>query len=144
MEEYLRRTSEIQISLLVRYLYKDTKNTQAIVNFFRNTAKLLNIPNPEYIETAVINYKKILPTPDEMVKISDLSHSRTQYYKSTIMQDMIGRNKFFELLKEAEPLEKMESLTNPLIADTLIEFLGKLKTLSKIIDEFLVDAYPND
>ena len=143
MQEYIRRAAEIQLSLLVKHLYKETKNTQIIVNYFRTTAKLLNIPNPEYIETAVINYKKLLPTPDEMARISDLAKSRTKYYSSKVINDMIGRNKFFNLLKEADPLEQMESLTNPTIADTLIEFLGKLKPLVNTIDEFLIEIYQN-
>ena len=138
MKEYQRRAAEIQLSLLVRHLYNETKNTQTIINYFRSLARIFNIPNPEYIETAVINYKKILPTPDELARISDLAESRTRYYSSEIVNDLVGRNKFFTLLKEADPLEKMESKTNPVIADMLIEFITKLKELSNITDEFLI------
>jgi len=138
MKEYQRRAAEIQLSLLVRHLYNETKSTQTIINYFRSLARIFNIQNPEYIETAVINYKKILPTPDELARISDLAESRTRYYSSEIVNDLVGRNKFFTLLKEADPLEKMESKTNPVIADMLIEFITKLKELSNITDEFLI------
>lgn len=138
MKEYQRRAAEIQLSLLVRNLYNETKNTQTIINYFRSLAKIFNMPNPEYIETAVINYKKILPTPDELARISDLAESRSRYYNSEIVHDLVGRNKFFSLLKEADPLENMESKTNPVIADILIEFITKLKELSHITDEFLI------
>lgn len=141
MKDYERRSAEIQIAILANYLYKTNKNMQALVNFFRDTAKLLNIPNPEYIETAVINYKKLMPTLNELVMVSDLASSRSKYMKSNIIKEFIGRNKFYETLKQTNLVNELQSKTNPIIGDTLVKYIIGLKDLSKNLNDFLCDKY---
>ena len=141
MKDYERRSAEIQIALIANHIYKSNRNMQALVNFFRDTAKLLNIPNPEYIETAVINYKKLMPTIHELVMVSDLAKSRSKYQKSSIIKEFVGRNKFYETLKQTNMVDELVSKTNPQIGDTLVKYIIGLKELSQNLSDFICDKY---
>ena len=143
MEDYIRRASEIQIAIMCKYLYTMHKNTQAVIDFFRYNAKILNVPNVEYLEQVVINYKKIMPTIEELVVLSDLSYSRSKYLKTPIIKEYIGKNNFYNVLKDCEKAENMlKPKCTILTTNVCVEFISKYKALINAFDDFIITKYP--
>ena len=144
MEDYIRRAAEIQIAILCRHLYNMHKNTQALIDFFRANAKILNVPNAEYLEQVVINYKKIMPTIEELVVLSDLAYSRSKYHSTDIIKNYIGKNKFYDILKECDDNAALElkPKCNTITTNVCVEFISKYKQLINNLDDFIIPSYP--
>lgn len=144
MEDYIRRASEIQIAIICGHLYSIHKNTQALIDFFRANAKILNVPNVEYLEQVAINYKKLMPTLEELVILSDLAYSRTKYHQSDIIKRYIGKNKFYDILKECDDkaILTLKPKCSTIATNVCIEFISKYKKLISALDDFIIPVYP--
>ena len=81
MEDYIRRASEIQIAIMCKYLYTMHKNTQAVIDFFRYNAKILNVPNVEYLEQPLELRKK-----EKLVKLNEniYDYENSRYFESKV------------------------------------------------------------
>lgn len=144
MEEYIRRTAEIQLAVLVRYAYTMHKNTLGVINFFKGIATIANIPHQELLETAIINYKKLLPTKEELIAISDLAIKKRQtYFKSGIMNTMYSERSCYRLLGDIDRdfVYNLKPKTEIILSDTIVMFMKEFSSLFRTITPFLLDIY---
>lgn len=139
---YLRRAAEIEMALMTDWLYIRHKSTQGVIDFFKGFAKVLNFADFELVEPVIINYKKLMPTINELTVISDLAKSRNKFINSTVINNKISRKTFYKVLRETPSIDLvLMPKTKIIITDALIKFLDNMETLLKNFEEISLNCY---
>lgn len=139
---YIRRAAEIEIAIITDWLYIKHKSTQGVVDFFKGIAKVTNFAEFELIETAIINYKKLMPTEQELTVISDLAPSRNKFITSSLVKNKMCRKTFYKILRQTPPIQDiLYPKTKIIITDALIQYLDKFEKLIKNFEEISLNCY---
>lgn len=139
---YLRRAAEIEMALMTDWLYIRHKSTQGVIDFFKGFAKVLNFADFELVEPVIINYKKLMPTINELTVISDLAKSRNKFINSTVINNKISRKTFYKVLRETPSIDLvLMPKTKIIITDALIKFLDNMEALLKNFEEISLNCY---
>lgn len=127
---YIRRAAEIELALLTDWVYIKHRSTQNVIDFFKTAATILNIPDFSLVESAIINYKRLMPTPAELTVVSDLAKSRSKFIKSNIINNKMCRKTFYETLRQTHPINVvLIPKTKIPITDAIIKFLDAYEQL---------------
>lgn len=127
---YIRRAAEIEIALMADWIYIKHKSTQNVIDFFKKAAVVLNLSDFELVETAIINYKRLMPTPNELTAISDLAKSRSKFIKSDIISNKMCRKTFYATLKETPRIDMtLFPKTKTPVTDAIMKFLDAYEHL---------------
>lgn len=123
IQNYQRRAAEIQLALYVDYVYQQHKSLKDIIEFFRQFSISMNTPNFEFVEQCILRYNDLMPTLSELVLMSDLAPSRQGFSKADIIQNKIGRTKFYSAYASLKPDIKLEPKLNIRASDAVINFI---------------------
>lgn len=127
---FIRRAAEIEIALMADWVYIQHKSTQNVIELFKRAAIILNLSDFELVETAIINYKRLLPTENELTALSDLAKSRSKFIKSDIVNNKMCRKKFYEVLRKTPSIEQvLIPKTKTPVTDAIMKFLDKYEHL---------------
>lgn len=127
---YIRRAAEIEIAIMTDWIYIKHKSTQNVIEFFKRAATVLNIPDFGLVETAIINYKRLMPTINELVVISDLAKSRSRFIKSNLISNKICRKTFYETLRNTPRIDQvLIPKTKIPVTDAIMKFLDQFEQL---------------
>ena len=139
---YIRRAAEIEIALITDWLYIRHKSTQGVIDFFKGFAKVLNFADFELVEPVIINYKKLMPTINELTAISDLAKSRNKFILSKIVNNKISRKTFYKILRETPNIDfALIPKTKVIITDAVIKFLDQFEKLIQSFEEISLNCY---
>lgn len=139
---YIRRTAEIELALLVDYAYIHHKSIQSIIDLFNSLADIVNFREHELLKTAIINYKKLMPTAEELSLVSDLAQSRAAFIRASIIKNKLSRKTIYETRRKAGDITiKLSPKTKMIITDALIDFLNKAEPLIQAFSEISLNCY---
>lgn len=139
---YIRRTAEIELALLVDYTYIHHKSMQTIINLFVNYADIVGFREHELLKTAIVNYKKLMPTPEELALVSDLAKSRAAFIRANIIKNKLSRKSMYEARRRAGDIVlKLQPKTKIIITDAIIEFLDKFEPIVQSFAEISLNCY---
>jgi hypothetical protein len=139
---FIRRAAEIELALIVDWAYIHNKSTQNVIDFFKSTARILNIPDFGLIESAILSYKQLMPTPNELVALSDLAKSRSKFINSRISHNKMSRKTFYKTLNMTLPVEKaLVNKTKIIVNDAIIKFINAFEKLMQDYASISLNCY---
>lgn len=139
---FIRRAAEIELALMVDWAYIHNKSTQNVIDFFKSTARVLNIPDFGLIESAILSYKQLMPTPNELVALSDLAKSRSKFISSRISHNKMSRKTFYKTLNMTLPVEKvLVNKTKIIVNDAIIKFISAFEKLMQDYAAISLNCY---
>lgn len=139
---FIRRAAEIELALIVDWAYIHNKSTQNVIDFFKSTARVLNIPDFGLIESAILSYKQLMPTPNELVALSDLAKSRSKFISSRISHNKMSRKTFYKTLNMTLPVEKaLVNKTKIIVNDAIIKFMNAFEKLMQDYAAISLNCY---
>lgn len=140
---YIRRAAEIEIALLVDYVNIQQRNIQKTKDFFINFLNVLYLKEDEpLILTLIVNYKKFMPTAEELALVSDFAPSRSAFIRAEIIKNKISRKTMYEKRREAGDLTlKLQPKLKTMLSDAAIRFLDKFEPLVQALAQISLNCY---
>lgn len=132
MEGFIRRAYEIDLALIVDYIYQHNKSTQTMIDFIDSACRIVGVEDPSLVTTAALSYKQLMPTAEELVVISDLTKSRQKFIQSDIIKQHVCRTTFYAILKRTPQInEVLKPKCKFQISDAIAIFVNEFTKLSK-------------